>query len=208
MGRECDGRTAGTRARWRLASIGAVVGAAALLVSCGSSSSGTASPSPFRSLTAAPDPSNFSGQPASPLASAAASAVASASEALASASARASAFEASVNAQTERNRAKATEVLTSVQGSGNATSDVTLTGVPTATTGGLNAAVVTIVNSTSAPASYAVQVDFRDASGKTVDSTVLGTESLAPQAKAAPVAFSRQPSDPPLTPVVVKAERY
>ncbi|BFV56088.1 hypothetical protein KCMC57_up11920 [Kitasatospora sp. CMC57] len=98
--------------------------------------------------------------------------------------------------------------LKGVQGSGDAISDVTLTGVPLATSGGLQAAVVNIVNSTSETASYAVQVDWRDTAGQAVASTVVGAEDVGAGQSASPVSFSHRPPSDQLTPVVVKAQRY
>ncbi|MFD4537722.1 hypothetical protein ACFWNL_37025 [Kitasatospora sp. NPDC058397] len=202
----------GPRLPRRVAALAAAAGTAVLLVaSCSSgSSSGPATPTNAAgaTLSEAPNPSSFSGEPPSAFASALESASASVAARSASAAAAASAFEASADAQAAQNRAKATEVLKTVEGPGNATADITLTGVPRSTTGGLHAAVVTIVNSTREAASYAVQVDFTDASGHAVDSAIVGAENLAPGGKASPIAFSRQPADLALVPVVVKAQRY
>ncbi|MFD0278517.1 hypothetical protein ACFVHB_32040 [Kitasatospora sp. NPDC127111] len=99
-------------------------------------------------------------------------------------------------------------MLGTLENGGNALGDVTLTGVPRARTGGLHAVVVTIENSGLDTASYAVQVDFTDPSGKTVDSAVVGALRLPAGDKAQPVAFSKAPADQTLLPVVVKAVRY
>ncbi|WP_406208514.1 hypothetical protein OH807_37005 [Kitasatospora sp. NBC_01560] len=80
--------------------------------------------------------------------------------------------------------------------------------MPLAQTGGLRAVVVTIENSGLDTASYAVQVDFTDTNGKTVDSSVVGVEHLPAGEKAAPVAFSKATPDQRLLPVAVKALRY
>ncbi|MFJ6383816.1 hypothetical protein ACIQI7_27895 [Kitasatospora sp. NPDC092039] len=188
---------------------------ALVLAACGSSSSGTAA-----SPTATPpDAGAFSGEPPSAVASAAESLLASASAAAASASeasaaatasnaAAASAFEASVSAQQAMTREKAASVLDGVTDGGNALGDVTVTGIARQNTGGLHAVVVTIQNRGTAAASYAVQVDFTDTSGRTVDSSVVGAENVPANGKAQPVAFSRQPADMTLLPVVVKAVRY
>ncbi|MGW6913135.1 FxLYD domain-containing protein [Kitasatospora sp. NPDC054939] len=165
------------------------------------------SPSPT-TLTAAPDPATFSGVPASALASLAASIKADSSSRAAAAASAAATFDASVSAETERVRAQATQVLQGVQGTGNALGDITITGIPRSSTGGLHAVTVTIVNSTSATASYAVQVDFLDVDGNTVDTSVVGVENLPPGETATPMAFSRQPGDLKLLPVVAKAQRY
>ncbi|MET9401423.1 hypothetical protein [Kitasatospora sp. NPDC002965] len=203
-------RTRGSRPARTAAALAAVAGAVVLTVASCSSSSAPATPTDTArpTLTEAPNPSTFSGEPPSALASKAESALAEASSRSASAQAAASSFQASADAQAAQSRQKATEVLQGVAGSGNALSDVTLTGVPRSTTGGLHAAVVTIVNSTRETASYAVRVDFTDASGNTVDTAVVGAENIPAGGKADPIAFSRQPGDLPLTPVVVKAQRY
>lgn len=189
---------------------------AVVLAACGSSSPGTPAASPAATL---PNASAFSGEPPSAIASAAESLLASASaaaasasvaasEAAASLSAAASAFQASVSAQQAASREKAASVLSGVTNGGNAQGDITITGVPRQTTGGLQAVVVTIQNPGPNAASYAVQVDFTDASGKTVDSSVVGAENVPANGKAQPVAFSRQAGDTTLVPVVVKAVRY
>nr|BFD91385.1 hypothetical protein KitaXyl93_27450 [Kitasatospora sp. Xyl93] len=105
-------------------------------------------------------------------------------------------------------REKAASVLGGVTDGGNALGDVTVTGVARQNTGGLHAVVVTIRNRGTLPASYAVQVDFTDAGGRTVDSSVVGAGDIPPNGTAEPIAFSRQPADMTLLPVVVKAVRY
>ncbi|MET8544646.1 hypothetical protein ABZW03_28985 [Kitasatospora sp. NPDC004799] len=188
----------------------------AVLAACGSDSSGTAAGSP---TATAPEAGAFSGEPPSAIASAAESLLASASAAIASASeasasasaaeaARASAFEASVSAQQAMTREKAASVLSGVTDGGNALGDVTVTGIARQNTGGVHAVVVTIRNRGTERASYAVQVDFTDAGGQTVDSSVVGAEDVPPNGTAEPIAFSRQPADRTLLPVVVKAVRY
>ncbi|MEV6614997.1 hypothetical protein AB0N31_14255 [Streptomyces sp. NPDC051051] len=136
----------------------------------------------------------------------AASAKASVSAAASSASARASAFEASVSA--EAARAAAEKELKDVDGRGDATADVSLTGKPRAQTGGLLAVVVNITNRSGDTASYAVQVDFRDPDGKAVETRYVGAEDLAPGGRAQPLAVSRKPPEPQLTAEIAKAQRY
>ncbi|MFE7588290.1 hypothetical protein ACFU6K_02740 [Kitasatospora sp. NPDC057512] len=188
----------------------------AVLAACSSSSSGTAAGSP---TATPPNAGAFSGEPPSAVASAAESLLASASAAIASASeasaasvasnaAAASAFEASVSAQQATTREKAASVLSGVTDGGNAVNDVAITGINRQNTGGLHAVVVTIRNPGPEAASYAVQVDFTDTSGKAVDSAVVGAENVPANGTAEPVAFSRQPADRTLLPVVVKAVRY
>ncbi|WP_316529032.1 hypothetical protein [Kitasatospora brasiliensis] len=203
--------------RWTpLRAVALIVAASgvAVLAACGSSPSGTATPA-----ATSPNAGAFSGEPPSAVASAAESLLASASAAAASASAAseaavasnsaaASAFEASVSAQQAMTREKSASVLSGVTDGGNAQGDITITGIARQNTGGLNAVVVTMQNRGNSPANYAVQVDFVDAGGKAVDSSIVGAENVPPNGKAQPVAFSRQPADLNLTPVVVKAVRY
>lgn len=145
---------------------------------------------------------------ASDLRSAAASLASSTAEGAASSlSARASEFDASVSARIAEASASAAGVLKGASGRGNAVADVTLTGLPTANTNGTRAVVVTITNPTSRTASYAVQIDFVDSGGKTVDSAVVAADDVPPGGKATPVAFSRT-SAQQTQPRVAKAERY
>ncbi|MGK3938406.1 FxLYD domain-containing protein [Streptomyces caeruleatus] len=192
--------------RSRIAALALVLAAASALTLTACDDSGGSSTS--SSTPSAPDTASFSGNGASALASAEASARAKASELAASASAAASSFEASVSAEVERaNKAAQTE-LAKVDGQGNAMSDVTMTGKPRSETGGLLAVVVTITNKTDRTASYAVQVDFLDSSGKAVETRYVGAEDLKPGEKAQPVAVSRKPAEPVLTPQLAKAQRY
>ncbi|MFH8489364.1 hypothetical protein [Streptomyces longisporoflavus] len=182
---------------------------AAALVSCGTDSDG---PSSEGSRTSAPDASSFSEKTASPLKSkaseAAESARASASEAEASASERADEYEASVSADTERANQAAENALKDVAGRGNAMSDVSMTGKPRSETGGVLASVVTFTNRTDKTADFAVRVDFRDSSGKTVETRYIGTENLEPGKRAQRYAISHEPPEPKLSAHLVKAQRY
>ncbi|MET9730566.1 hypothetical protein ABZZ79_07870 [Streptomyces sp. NPDC006458] len=182
------------------------------LVGCDSDNGDDSATSPTPGLTRAPDTASFSGTPPSALASKASSAVdsarASASAAASSASARASAFEASVSAETARRSAAAEKELKNVEGRGNALSEVGMTGLPTAETGGLLAVVVTITNKTQGEASYAVRVDFKDSSGNVVESRFVGAENLEPGQREQAFAISRRPLDAKLTPYLAKAQRY
>ncbi|WP_327399437.1 FxLYD domain-containing protein [Streptomyces sp. NBC_01288] len=187
----------------------AVVAASTVaLVSCGDDNDSSGS----SSQASTPDTASFSGMTPSALKSAASSAVASAraqaSAAASSASAAASSFEASVSSEVARASKDAQNELKDVKGQGNAMSDVAMTGKPRAQTGGLLAVLVTITNKTDKKASYAVQVDFLDSSGKVVETRYVGAENLAPGAKAQPVAISAQPPEPVLTPKLAKAQRY
>jgi len=53
-----------------------------------------------------------------------------------------------------------------------------------------------------------VKIDWNDSSGKTVDSSIVGTHDLAAGAVATPVAFSREPATTTLVPQVAKAQHY
>jgi hypothetical protein len=145
---------------------------------------------------------------ASSAASAIASARASASAAESSAAARASQFEASVEAEAARAGAAAERELKNVKGRGNALSEVGMSGLPRSETSGLLAALVTITNKTDRKASYAVRIDFEDSAGKVVETRYVGAENLAPGQKEQPIAFSRQPPEPRLTPRLAQAQRY
>ncbi|MFF0183855.1 hypothetical protein [Streptomyces sp. NPDC005244] len=202
--------TPGRSGSRRIAALLAAIACGSLLVSCSSDSnsdSGAASATPTP-----PNASDFTGTPPSSIASAASSIIESASgrasSAAASVSARASEFAASVDADTERAATTAQKQLKDVKGAGNATSDVSMTGLPTGETGGLRAVVVTITNKTGQKASYAVQVDFKNPDGKVVETRYVGKENLEPGKRAQPVVVSRQPAEPQLTPVLAKAQRY
>ena len=195
--------------RSRIAALAVALAAASTLAltACGSDDdSGGSSTSP--ATPTAPDTASFSGNAASALASAEASLRAEASGRAVSASAAASSFEASVSAEVERADKAARTELAKVDGQGNAMSDVTMTGKPRSATGGLLAVVVTLTNKTDETASYAVQVDFLDSSGKAVETRYVGAEDLEPGEKAQPVAVSRKPAEPVLTPKLAKAQRY
>ncbi|WP_042366100.1 hypothetical protein [Streptacidiphilus neutrinimicus] len=194
--------TAGITAALALFALG-VLG----LSACTSSAAGNFSGSTVMT-TQPPATGNFSGNAPSALQSLASAGQASAASASASMEARASAFASSVAAESARTQAAYQGALKNVTGRGNATADVFLTGLPKAQTGGLNAAIVNITNHTGPTASFAVQVDWTDTSGHVVDSVVVGTEHLAPGAKATPVAFSSKDANLTLIPMVAKAQRF
>ncbi|MFJ3672936.1 FxLYD domain-containing protein [Streptomyces sp. NPDC090106] len=181
---------------------------AASLVACGDDDSSSSSDATRSAAVTA----SFSGSAPSALASVKESVkesvTAAASSAAASVSARASEWLASVDANTERSRQAAQDALEDVDGKGNATADVSLTGKPRSETSGFLAVVVTIRNSTDDTASYAVQVDFRDADGKVVETRYVGAEDLAAGAKVQPLAISHDSDGTQLTAVVTKAQRY
>ncbi|MFE0652331.1 hypothetical protein ACFVZH_27500 [Streptomyces sp. NPDC059534] len=201
------------RARAAGAALAVVVTAlgAATLAACDSGGDDTGAPT-FSERPTAPDTASFSGAPPSSVASAAesriASAQASAASAAASASAREAERKASIGAEVERSRQAAENALKGVEGRGNALNEVAMTGKPRADTNGLLTVVVSITNKTDSKASYAVQVDFLDPSGKVVETQFTGAENLAPGGRAQPLVISREPAEPVLTPRLTKAQRY
>lgn len=204
-------RVKGRAGRYRPAAVAlglvSTASSVGFLVSCTTDSPSSGSSS-FSPRATPPDTASFSGSPPSTLPSAAASALASASAAASSAAAAASSFEASVSAEVTRANQQAEAELKNVQGKGNATSDVALRGKATAQTNGLRAVLVSITNSTDQQASYAVQVDFTDSSGKVVESRFVGAPDLDPGKSAQSLVVSRLPADQNLTPSIAKAQRY
>ncbi|MEU8523519.1 FxLYD domain-containing protein [Streptomyces sp. NBC_01216] len=194
-----------------MAVVAASLGAAGL-VACDSDGDGTSSSPSFSDRPSPPDTASFSGSPPSALASAAesaeAAARASASAAAASASALEASRQASIGAEAERSRQAAQDALKDVQGRGNALDEVAMTGKPRSDTDGRLAVVVSVRNTTDATASYAVQVDFLDASGKVVETRYVGVEDLPPGERKQPLVISRNPPEPVLTPRLAKAQRY
>lgn len=205
-GRESHGRR--HRAGTVLAALVLSVTGAAALVSCSDGYSDGGSSSATTKTPTGADTGRFSGAPESALSSLKESARDRVSAAASSASARASEFEATVSAEVLRANRAAEEELKDVDGKGNATADVSLTGMPRAETGGLLAVRVNISNRTDEKVSYAVQVDFRDPDGKVVETRFVGAEDLEPGKRARPLAISRKPPEPTLTPEVAKAQRY
>lgn len=200
---------AGTTRR-RLPAVGLLAAGTAAVVGltgCGSSTSGAGS-AQLSSPSFSPNPSAFSGQPPSALASLASEGQASASARSATAAAAASAFAASVSAESARTTAAAKTELAKVSGSGNAQAEVGFTGLNRDRTGGLHAVVVHITNRSGKTANYAVRIDWDDSAGKLVDSSVVGAEKLAAGATAQPVAFSTKSADTVLTAKVAQAQRY
>ncbi|MDH6117811.1 hypothetical protein ABH930_005333 [Kitasatospora sp. GAS204A] len=198
-----------TGGAWRrpVAALVVTTGCLAGLSAC-SSSSGHPATASSSTPSFSPATASFSGSTPSGLGSLASSAQASVSAAVSSASSAAASFGASVSAAAAGAQASASAALATTAGSGNAIGDITLTGVPTSTTGGLTAVVVNITNSGSSAASYAVRIDFTDASGTLVDSDVVGAQNLGPGQRAAPVAVSTKSAGAALNPKVATAQRY
>ncbi|MFJ6214417.1 hypothetical protein ACIQGZ_13940 [Streptomyces sp. NPDC092296] len=113
----------------------------------------------------------------------------------------------SVSAEVAAARAAAAAELKTVQGQGNAVGDITLSGVPASTAHGHPAATVKISNHSGRTASYAVLVDFVDASGKTVESTVTALHDLGDGQTATLLTFGTKSSRTTTTPKVAKAQR-
>ncbi|GHE00487.1 hypothetical protein GCM10010339_15860 [Streptomyces alanosinicus] len=113
-----------------------------------------------------------------------------------------------MSAETGRANAAARTKLEKAQGRGNAVSDVSLTGMPRSETGGLLALHVNIRNSADATASFAVQVDFRDADGKVVETRYVGAEKVGAGQTVHTIVVSHEPPEPKLNAAVAKAQRY
>ncbi|MGW5097616.1 hypothetical protein ACWEQ1_27405 [Streptomyces nodosus] len=120
--------------------------------------------------------------------------------------ARASEFDASVSAEVEKGRASAQDRLKSVSGAGNAVGEVSVKGLPNSTSPGKRMALVTVKNRTGRTASYAVQIDFTDSSGKSVDTRFVSVPDVAPGKTLTALAAST--SAPDSAPKLAKAERY
>lgn len=116
-------------------------------------------------------------------------------------------FAASVSAEAERNRQKAIKQLAGVQGHGNAVKDVSVTGLPVAKAEQFRSALVRVTNPTGKPAFYAVRVDFVDASGKVLDSVVLGIADTPPGRTVSEHANSRKAAGVKSFPRIAQAER-
>ncbi|MFJ8849107.1 hypothetical protein [Streptomyces sp. NPDC102437] len=116
-------------------------------------------------------------------------------------------FAASVSAAAERNRQQAAKLLEGVQGRGNAVEDVSVTGLPLAKTEQFRSAVVRVTNRTDKAAFYAVKVEFVDASGKALDSVVLGFPDTPPGRTVTQNANSRKAAGVKTFPRIAQAER-
>ncbi|QIP83215.1 hypothetical protein GLX30_03005 [Streptomyces sp. Tu 2975] len=118
-------------------------------------------------------------------------------------------LEESVSAAEASVRASASAELSTVEGRGNATGDVSLQGVATTRSDGLRTGLVRVNNSTDKTAFYSVQVDFVTGDGTVVDSVVAGFPDVGPGKRAERYVSSRKAgeSDTPTTPRITKAER-
>lgn len=172
-------------------------GSLTLLAGCDDSSGNGSSPT-----------ASASGNLPSALDSLASGGVSAASSAASSAAGAASSFASSVGAGASSAAAEFEAAIAKAAGQGNALDEVQLTGVPISQTGGLNAVVVTIVNSTGSTASYAVKVEFADSSGHVVDSSIVGAKDVAAGKTAQPIAFTTKDTGKTLFPRVAKAQRF
>ncbi|WP_406501904.1 hypothetical protein OHA04_37250 [Streptomyces sp. NBC_01590] len=116
-------------------------------------------------------------------------------------------FAASVSAAAERNRQQAAKQLEGVQGRGDAVEDVSVTGLPVAKAEQFRSAVVRVTNPTDKAAFYAVKVEFVDASGKVLDSVVLGFPDAQPGRTVTQNANSRKAAGVKTFPRIAQAER-
>ncbi|MEU9314713.1 hypothetical protein [Streptomyces sp. NPDC048295] len=116
-------------------------------------------------------------------------------------------FAASVSAAAERNRQQAVKQLAGVQGQGNAVKDVSVTGQPVAKTEQVRSALVRVTNRTDKAAFYSVKVEFVDASGKVLDSVVLGFSDVPPGRTVNQLANSRKAAGVKTFPRIAQAER-
>ncbi|MEU9205405.1 hypothetical protein [Streptomyces sp. NPDC048332] len=116
-------------------------------------------------------------------------------------------FAASVSADAERNRQKAVATLAGVEGKGNAVADVSVSGLPVAASEQFRSALVRVTNGTDEAAFYAVRVEFVDASGKVLDSVVLGFADAPPDRTVSQHANSRKAAGVKSFPRIAQAER-
>ncbi|WP_406099569.1 hypothetical protein [Streptomyces sp. NBC_01013] len=116
-------------------------------------------------------------------------------------------FAASVSAEVERSRQKAVTTLKGVEGKGNAIDDVSVNGLPVAASEQFRSALVRVTNPTGKAAFYAVRVEFVDASGKVLDSVVLGFSDTPPNRTVSQHANSRKAAGVKSFPRIAQAER-
>lgn len=116
-------------------------------------------------------------------------------------------FAASVSAKTERDRQRAVALLKGVEGPGNAVGDVSVTGLRVEPSERFRGALVRVTNKTDKDAFYAVRVEFIDASGKTLDSVVLGLEGVRAGDSVSEHANSRKAAGVKTFPRIAQAQR-
>ncbi|WP_406447575.1 hypothetical protein OG782_01670 [Streptomyces sp. NBC_00876] len=116
-------------------------------------------------------------------------------------------FAASVSADAERNRQKAVTTLKAVDGKGDAVGDVSVSGLPVVASEQFRSALVRVTNRSGEAAFYAVRVEFVDASGKVLDSVVLGFADVPPNRTVSQHANSRKAAGVKSFPRIAQAER-
>ncbi|WNI26470.1 hypothetical protein [Streptomyces sp. ITFR-16] len=116
-------------------------------------------------------------------------------------------FAASVSADAERNRQKAVATLKGVDGKGNAIEDVSVNGLPVAPSEQFRSALVRVTNRGDKAAFFAVRVEFVDASGKVLDSVVLGFADAPPNRPVSQHANSRKAAGVKSFPRIAQAQR-
>ncbi|MEU2025063.1 hypothetical protein ABZ565_23410 [Streptomyces sp. NPDC016469] len=116
-------------------------------------------------------------------------------------------FAASVSADVERNRQKAVATLKGVDGKGNAMDDVAVNGIAVEPGEQFRSALVRVTNGGDKPAFFAVRVEFVDASGKVLDSVVLGFPGAPTDRTVSQHANSRKAAGVKSFPRIAQAER-
>lgn len=116
-------------------------------------------------------------------------------------------FAASVSAEAERSRQKAEATLKGVEGKGDAIDDVSVSGLPVEPSERFRSALVRVTNRTDKKAFYAVRVEFVDASGKVLDSVVLGFSDTPPNRTVSEHANSRKAAGVKTFPRIAQAQR-
>ncbi|MGQ4485473.1 hypothetical protein LRE75_10235 [Streptomyces sp. 372A] len=116
-------------------------------------------------------------------------------------------FAASVSADAERNRQKAVATLKGVDGKGNAMDDVSVNGIAVAPGEQFRSALVRVTNRSGEEAFFAVRVEFVDASGKVLDSVVLGFPDAPTDRTVSQHANSRKAAGVKSFPRIAQAER-
>lgn len=116
-------------------------------------------------------------------------------------------FAASVSADVERNRQKAVATLKGVDGKGNAMDDVSVSGIAVRPGERFRSALVRVTNGSDKPAFFAVRVEFVDASGKVLDSVVLGFPDAPTDKTVSQHANSRKAAGVKSFPRIAQAER-
>ncbi len=104
-------------------------------------------------------------------------------------------------------QAAASSALAKVSGGLDATADVVLGAVTTASDGHAEAPL-TVTNHQSQAEKYTIQVEYKDGTGKLLDTVVVQIPSLAPAQSTKATARSTQPLSGTVTATVANALRY